>query len=190
MYKQLKSLKSYRNFYEEQGSHRFNNQHITEDCSRLKFIKEHIEPTDNILELGCQTGGMTRYLAKYAKYVLAVDISSTYLQRAKQFVKADNVKFVQSFAEEVQDGLSFNIVIATELLEHVIEPDKICEVAYNSLKTDGNAFFSVPITHMDKLGEHVRQYDIKLLSSLLSRYFDLIEIRDIKTHLLARGYKN
>lgn len=54
-----------------------------------------------VLEIGCGSGRITRSLAGLFKQVIAVDISPTMLEKAKAFVGADNVVFVESDGESV-----------------------------------------------------------------------------------------
>ena len=64
-------------------------------CDRVAPFSDKV-----IVEIGCGSGRITKTLAALFKHVVAVDISPTMLEKAKAFVGADNVSFIES------DGVS------------------------------------------------------------------------------------
>jgi SAM-dependent methyltransferase len=62
------------------------------------LLVERLSPFDarSVLEIGCGSGRMTRTLARLFQRVVAVDISSAMLEKARAFVPAGNVTFVES----------------------------------------------------------------------------------------------
>jgi SAM-dependent methyltransferase len=53
------------------------------------------------LEIGCGSGRITKTLAYAFSTVYAVDISSVMLEKAKNFVRADNVNYIESDGQSV-----------------------------------------------------------------------------------------
>ena len=193
MFKQLESAEAYKKFYDEQGNH-YGNHHLTEDFPRAKFILERLKPDDVVLEMGCQTGGITRLVAPKVVFVYANELSDTYRDRAKEVLQGlDNVVLISGFAEGLGDRLitvgRSDVVIAMELLEHVADPDALCESVKKCLTTNGKALFSVPKGYTDALGEHVREFTDQSFRELLERHFMEVEITDAGEWYLAEAYK-
>ncbi len=184
-YSQLESRTAYKEFYEAQGT-RYGNHHLTEDFPRVKFILDRLRPTDVVLEMGCQTGGITRLIAPYARFVTANELSDTYRARAQEILTdIPHVALIGGFAEDLFG--SFNVVIAMELLEHVADADALCEAVTACMKTDGLALFSVPHGYTDTLGEHVREFTEQSFRELLDRHFSTVEITDAGEWYLAEA---
>ena len=96
-----------------------------------------------ILDVGCGTGLITRRLN--STDITALDINPWALERAKLNVKKENVKFVLGDAEDLPFlSEQFDIVVCTEMLEHIIRPDLALECMNKVLKPDGLLIGSVP----------------------------------------------
>lgn len=190
-YTQLESREAYKTFYDEQGV-KYGNNHLTAEFPRAKFILERLRPSDVVLEMGCQTGGITRLMAERVESVVANELSDTYRARAiEALVGLENVEVVDGFAEDLHDRAmfdeAFTVVVAMELLEHVADPDKLCESVNLCLMDGGRAFFSVPKCYIDTLGEHVREFTLESFRELLERHFYVHEIVDAGEWYLAEA---
>jgi len=192
-YPQLESREAYQTFYEEQGAKSYSNAHLTKSHPRVEFLLSSLTSADYVLEFGCQDGGMTKFLAQYCKGVYVCDISSTYIERAKQYTAGlDNVQFEHCFAEDKEMSPVFDAVVAMEILEHVIAPEAIVLAAHSALRANGVLIVSVPIGWPNDIYEHVRQYTTQSLYALLSAYFSNVSISyhpGPKGWILAKAYK-
>lgn len=162
----LKNREAYKNFYEKLAE-KYNNNGINEQYGRIRFFKEHFR--GRILELGCQTGGVTRILAKYADEVIAWDVAEGCIQKAKERSKKfKNIKFICGFAEDIKYKDEFDVVILFEILEHVFDAQLVVSLSMNVLKEGGDLFFSVPLESqiLNGLGEHVRNFNITMIKNL------------------------
>jgi SAM-dependent methyltransferase len=74
-------------------------EHILND--RLLMEKLGALSNRNILEIGCGSGRITRTLSKHFMNVAALDISRTMLEKARAFVDANNVIFLESNGQDV-----------------------------------------------------------------------------------------
>lgn len=184
MYEHLNSREEYQEFYEKQGEGTtYGNQHITEKWERMipqvKYFK------GNIFEAGTQTGGVTKILSEHGDTVTTCEISSTYLARAKEFLKdRDNINFRYGFVEDIlSDYVSaFDVVVLNEILEHVADDRLVVDLAFNALKHNGVLAFSMPLENIfpDTLGEHVREYDVSDVLELLDPYAHNIWIEPVE----------
>jgi 2-polyprenyl-3-methyl-5-hydroxy-6-metoxy-1,4-benzoquinol methylase len=116
------------------------NENKTRDLE-AKTLRQTLLQYDagNCLEIGCGTGKNTEWLHQRARSVTAVDLTPEMLEKAKEKVKASNVKFVQAdinrdwqFASKEYDLITFSLV-----LEHIEDLNAIFHKAANALRTGG-----------------------------------------------------
>lgn len=81
-----------------------------------------LAPGTSVLELGCGTGSMTRYLSRAGADVTAVDLSEPMLRRARR--KNPGVHFVQADILEFDAGRSFDRVLFSFVLHEMDEPTR------------------------------------------------------------------
>jgi len=99
----------------------------------------------SILDLGCGNGSLCGYLAQKGFKVVGVDSSQSGIQLAKQ-------NYPQSFflccsvEESAPPELinKFDIVISTEVIEHLYLPRKLLSLAAQCLKPGGTMIVSTP----------------------------------------------
>jgi hypothetical protein len=70
-------------------------------------IPSYIFPNDKVLEIGCEWGTTTELLVKYSQNVLATDISSECLDRAKQM--RPTLRFEKLDVSDIKTAMSFGI---------------------------------------------------------------------------------
>lgn len=75
--------------------------------------------------------------------VYAIDISQTQLKRVKDIIKEGKIVDLNSEKLPFKDD-TFDIVIVSELLEHVFYPDKVLTEAIRVLKKDGSFLLTYP----------------------------------------------
>lgn len=101
-----------------------------------------------ILEIGCGAGLLCHDLAQVAKMVAGIDISYFVLDfahKVKEYLKCGNLSFHLGDAETLmfQDQV-FDIVISSEVLEHLISPEKSLSEIRRVIKDDGTVILSTP----------------------------------------------
>ena len=107
-----------------------------------------------VLEFGCATGRMTRYMKEAMGcrvYIVEYDRGAyeTALQYAEDGICDDIMTF--SWAEKFRD-VAFDAVIFADVLEHLPAPEQALAAAAKLLKDTGKLFVSVPnVTHNDIL---------------------------------------
>lgn len=110
---------------------------------------------DSILEIGCGTGKNTAFLVQVGAHVHALDFSEGMIEKAKEKVKAENVRF--SVADLTQkwpcEDQSYDLVVCNLVLEHIEDLSFIFSEASRVLKENGR--FMINELHP------FRQYDGK-----------------------------
>ncbi len=132
------------------------------------------KPHQQILDIGCGDGVLLSLISNGSLY--GVDLDQTSLDFAATKVKA---KLIQAPATTLpfKDNF-FDIVLATEIIEHVTRPEKLIQEAKRILKPDGYLILSTPVQQPGKLTDqlHVREFSSVELKELLQPYFRQITI--------------
>ena len=166
----------YRAFYERQALS-YGNDHLTRDYIRVQFILNNLRPGDIVLEIGCQSGGITRFIAELADFVVAVDVAENYIKKARKIVDRVNVLFKVGFGEdinpkEVSPSGGFDVVVLMEILEHVEEPRRLLYVTKKVLFNGGKVLITVPDeNYVDPLGEHKTVFTRESFEDLIKKHF-------------------
>lgn len=148
------------------------------------MILSKIKKGSVVLEFGCATGRMTRYMKEVLGcrvYIVEYDESAygTALQYAEDGLCDDilNFRWVEKFA-----GLKFDAILFADVLEHLTSPEKVLQSAAGLLKDTGSLYASIPnITHNDILlkayEEHFDYTKIGLLDDTHVHFWGLENIR-------------
>jgi len=107
----------------------------------LKVVED--KDTKKILEVGSGLGYLTYSLIRAGYNVIGMDISETAIQQAKTifgdyYICADLFEIARTQAE------SFDVVILTEVIEHVNRPLEFIEAIKQLLKPEGHAIITTP----------------------------------------------
>lgn len=139
-----------------------------------------IKPSDHVLEVGCESGGLLSRLP-YCKRLVGLDISPRALEDARINVHR-RVELVEHDAEKPFPfpKQSFDVVICSQLLEHVENPDKVVKNIIPVVKKGSRVVFSVPD---EPFLETMKNFFKKL--SLLQILFPGIEEKQSEWHLQA-----
>lgn len=104
-------------------------------------------PSDSaeILDVGCGEGHLARELVKYGHRVAGADISQEALEKAAPAI-------VSGFCFDVEDkqwpqeltGKKFDVIVASEIIEHVFVPDQLLQKLKNLLAPGGRIIITTP----------------------------------------------
>jgi 2-polyprenyl-3-methyl-5-hydroxy-6-metoxy-1,4-benzoquinol methylase len=119
------------------------------DRKRISFIanslKKALPANAKILDVGCGNGVISRHLGRYGFNVTGIDVSEKAIEIAKSLNTYSNVKFMTKSAEQlVAEGVQYDAIICSEVLEHLSNPDALLDVLNKSLSTDGKLIITVP----------------------------------------------
>ena len=110
--------------------------------NRIKDINP-IKRGDRILDAGCGSGDLGRVLInKFNSQVYGIDMNKVTIQRAKK--TGLKVKMADLDAKWPFENNFFNVVIGSEVIEHVVNPDNFLAETKRVLKKDGLLILTTP----------------------------------------------
>lgn len=118
-----------------------------EDLKRLRFIQQRIEnskPPLQILEVGCGNGNISFQIAHFGHQVVGIDLSTESIDYANKHFVLPNLIFKTLAAEQIDGHALYDVIICSEVLEHLVEPAKVLLQIFRMLKPNGIALITVP----------------------------------------------
>ena len=153
----------------------------------FNFIIEKIPVNSSVLDIGCGAGIFLDKVQKEKNCdVYGVDIAPVAIGLLSTQGMGGHV--YNSDTDELTLHRKFDVIVATELLEHVTHENRLLEAIKENLTPTGTAYISVPNNTLSKNKEHQRTYNTETLYNVLLPYFSKIEIwkiQDNPSKLLA-----
>ena len=132
---------------------------------RLAHIRRMIAatPDDRVLEVGCGGGHVLRMFSECD--LTGVDVSGEMLQKAQRNLQGLRVRLLKGELHELDlPPASFDKIICTEVLEHVVDPESILEQMRRLLAPAGRVVVTIPNDHLiNGLKQIVRKSGLGLL---------------------------
>ena len=152
---------------------------------RVGWIIKQAEGIKSFLDIGCSQGINSLLLAQRDVCGIGLDIQQESIDYASKLLATefstcqDNVTFICSDFLEWTEQQTFDCVILTEVLEHLLKPQNMIEKVEKNLAEGGRVIITVPfgiINHPD----HYTVFYVKSLYEMLCPYFDIetVEIFD------------
>lgn len=113
-----------------------------ENALRKDWIASQIAPHQNVLDIGCGAGFLTNFLAQKGHLVTGIDLSETSLKVASLHDKTNSVEYIRANAYHLPfEKTKFDVVCATDVLEHLEYPERLIQEASRVLRPGGYFFF-------------------------------------------------
>lgn len=107
------------------------------------ILKQNVDKKQKILEVGSGLGYLTYALAQEGYNITGLDISIDAVEKAeKQFGKHFICEDVYQYA--IDNNGKYDVVILTEVIEHVPDPCVFSNILLKLLKSEGNLIISTP----------------------------------------------
>ncbi|MBW7997910.1 MAG: class I SAM-dependent methyltransferase [Candidatus Glassbacteria bacterium] len=116
----------------------------TGKTNRLSYAMDWVEG-DTVLDVGCQRGVYSYYLAKNGKKVVGVEVDRTVLEIAERKFTHPNLSFKSVDGTRLDlPAESFDCALLLEVLEHTYHPRGLIREVHRVLKPGGTLIVSVP----------------------------------------------
>ncbi|OGY17025.1 MAG: hypothetical protein A2784_04215 [Candidatus Chisholmbacteria bacterium RIFCSPHIGHO2_01_FULL_48_12] len=152
----------------------------------LGVINSHISSFSNktILDIGCGAGTISLYLANQGANIIGIDISRKAIDSCKKSAKAlklkDRTQFICNTIEQIKFRRKFDLIICSEIIEHIPNDKAFLKRVYKLLKNNGLLILSTPsinaplykiglAQNFDKQVGHIRRYSKKQISDLVKK---------------------
>lgn len=137
----------------------------------------------SICDLGCGNGHISGRLAALGYQVIGVDASASGIQIARRAYPA--VEFVHALIDRNLDVGQFDLVISSDVIEHLYRPSDLLEATSSQLKPGGQVLLGTPYhgylknlvlamtgkldAHFSALhdGGHIKFFSVNTLSKLM-----------------------
>ena len=151
----------------------------------IELVKRN-EGVETICDLGCGNGYITTRLASVGYDVTGVDLSQSGLEIARN--GNGNARYVEARIDErlgSRLGNEFDLVVSSDVIEHLYRPADLLEAAHVLLKPNGRLIVTTPYhgyvknlvlamcgkmdAHFSALhdGGHIKFFSVKTLSQLM-----------------------
>jgi 2-polyprenyl-3-methyl-5-hydroxy-6-metoxy-1,4-benzoquinol methylase len=113
----------------------------------VKTIQEKTKdeaPDVKILDIGCGTGNIPFRLASLKYNVLATDIDQDTITYCRTRNLFPNLHFITANAQMLGIEEKFNIIVCTEVIEHLSNSESVIDEIYNHLEPNGFVIISIP----------------------------------------------
>ena len=164
----IKNKKFFEKYYKDEGNNSINKL-FTEDIQAKnqwiisQIIKYPLE--SKIIDIGCQHGSLTIMLNMIGYNCVGFDLSEGHLKKAKEnFIKCVGKAgtFIQGFAQDLDKYFkpkSFDILVQSSILEHLLEVDETCVIGKKLIKPDGQILSIIPHNETWYGGGHVTLFN-------------------------------
>lgn len=147
-------------------------------------LVQQLDGVRSICDLGCGNGHIAGRLGLHGYQVTGIDASRSGIQIAQRAYP--DVKFVEALINrELSAFGNFDLVISSDVIEHLYRPSDLVEAAFSLLKPGGHLLLGTPYhgylknlalavtgrmdSHFSALhdGGHIKFFSVKTLSQLM-----------------------
>jgi 2-polyprenyl-3-methyl-5-hydroxy-6-metoxy-1,4-benzoquinol methylase len=164
-------------------------------ATRLAFLLAHVPVGARVLDVGCGEGRFGAELVREGREAVGIDVAEEPLRRAHVLHPGLDVRLVPAEGGWPLSDVSFDVVWAGEVIEHVADTAGWLSEVRRVLRSGGSLVLSTPAhdrltrlalgisarrfaDHFDPRSDHLRFYTRRALAALLEDFgFQEIEIR-------------
>jgi len=148
--------------------------------TKNRLVASLTSPSELILDLGCGTGSILRYLKKQGfSHLHGLEISGYAIKR----LRADGITMHLGKLPSVPlPDNTFDVVIASQVLEHLVRRGRFLREVRRILKPGGRALIFVPDDCLGPIDEpeHVIKFTALSLRKLLEAHFAVTSVESMR----------
>lgn len=148
---------------------------------RIQWILSNVQKKDMVLDIGCSQGIIALLAAEKGANVLGIDVESVSVEFAKNLVQEKFSHVNNRIEFKVADFLNFestqkyDVVIATEVIEHLHKPEIFLNKIKKHLQSNGKIILTVPFG----INDHPDHHTTFFLTNFISLVDQELAIEDI-----------
>mgnify|MGYP005758863813 CR=1 FL=1 len=148
---------------------------------RLEWILDNIDSNQKVLDLGCSQGIVSILAAQKGNDVLGIDIEDEAVEFAKDILNnkytdvRENVKFICADYFKYKIDEKFDVIIMTEVLEHLENPRGFIKKSVENIKENGKAVITVPFGINDHPDHKTTFYYVNFLN-LVKEFYNVEDV--------------
>lgn len=161
---------------------------------RVHWICEHAGG-QNVLDIGCSQGIVSILLAREGFNVTGIDVEAQAIEYAnRELLKEESpvqnrVRFIHSLIENLDaEPGSFDTIIMGEILEHLVQPHKVLDMAKKMLKDDGRLIVTVPFGVLEH-HDHKRNFYMASFLQLLAQEYSPAKVDIVRSKICCVAFK-
>ena len=156
-------------------------------AARLAFLLAHAPAGARVLDVGCAEGRFTSELVHAGRVAVGIDVAEEPLRRARERDPRIDVRRVAAQGPWPLEDVSFDVVWAGEVIEHVADTSGWLSEVRRVLRSGGTLVLSTPAheclarlalglrgrafeAHFDPRSDHLRFYTRRTLVALLQDF--------------------
>ena len=160
---------------------------------RLSFLRGEVRAGDRALDLGCGAGDFTAALARSGAEAIGADVAEAALARARSRNPGLEFRLVPFDGPLPFEAGSFELVWASEVIEHVADTARWLSEVRRVLVPGGRLLVTTPAhgrvrvalggveRFSDPLGDHLHLYTKRSLRTLLAEFgFGEVRVRAVE----------
>jgi len=101
-------------------------------------------PRMKVLDVGCGNGAIAFAVASLGHDVLAVDVNESSIEHARTVNRSPNARFKAVSDDGFDLNDTYDLIICSEVLEHLHRPQRLLKTMARHLKEDGVLLITVP----------------------------------------------
>jgi SAM-dependent methyltransferase len=148
--------------------------------TKARLIASLTKSSDAVLDVGCGNGSILRYLRGqgYA-HLHGLEISQYAIRR----LRSEGIEMHYGLLPEIPlPDSTFDVVIASQVLEHIVRRAKFLKEIRRVMKPQAKALIFVPDDCLGPISEreHVIKFNACTLRKLLERHFSVVSLRSMR----------
>ncbi len=127
-----------------------NNSLVQKSASEILLNLLSIQPGEDVLDLGCGPGHITKKIAQITEgTVMGIDISQSMIEQAVSSSQGlPNLTYYVMDAENFELPVNFNIIVCNSTFQWFQKPEQALTCCFNALKQGGRIGVQAPATQL------------------------------------------